>query len=248
MKKSKQSWYREWFDSEHYDKLYQHRDQEEAREFIIKLFGYLNLSSSSRILDLACGKGRHSIQVNSLGYRVVGIDLSEENINHASQFEGDQLEFDRGDMRNLPYLNDFDLVLNLFTSFGYFEKEAENKAVVESISRALRVNGLLVLDFLNVKKVRDELPSRETIVRDNIAFDIEKYVENESIVKKITYQHLGKQQVNMELVKMIDLPLFRSYFENADLKLRDIFGDYQLRPFDEKDSDRLIMIAEKTTK
>lgn len=245
MAKLKQTWYREWFDSSYYDLLYQHRDEQEAKSFINNLFEYLNLRADTNVLDLACGKGRHSIQVHGLGYRVTGLDLSKESIKYAMQFKEERLDFRYGDMRELPYSNEFDLVLNLFTSFGYFEEDLENLKVIQSISKALKQSGILVLDFLNVKKVVQNLPNEELIKRGNVSFKIKKYLENGAIIKDICYQHEGEEKKFLELVKSIDLAQFESYFEHVGMRLKAIFGDYQLSSFNENSSDRLIMIVEK---
>ncbi len=111
-------WFENWFDSPYYHVLYKHRDFSEAELFIDKLIKYFNPNSNSRFLDLGCGKGRHSIYLNKKGYNAVGIDLSEENIAGASQFENENLKFCVEDMRNMDRTNQFDYVLNLFTSFG----------------------------------------------------------------------------------------------------------------------------------
>ena len=245
MTRLKQTWYREWFNSEYYDLLYEHRDQVEAKLFIANLFNHLKLDQDIKVLDLACGKGRHSIQVHDLGYEVIGLDLSEESIKYAQQFQGQGIHFQSGDMRNIPFTNKFDLVLNLFTSFGYFEEESENIEVIRSIANALKTDGMLVLDFMNIHKVIREIPNEETVQRNKVHFEIRKYLDDGAIVKDIRYKVDGKEQNQLELVKLIDLPLFQSYFDEAGLELKDVFGDYHFNAFDPEQSDRLIMIAQK---
>jgi SAM-dependent methyltransferase len=120
MLKDIENWYTSWFDSPYYHILYKNRDDKEAGLFMKNLTSFLNLSTSSKILDLACGKGRHSKYLNQLGYHVTGIDLSPQSIVYAKQFENDKLFFEEHDM-SLTYPQKFDAVFNLFTSFGYFE-------------------------------------------------------------------------------------------------------------------------------
>ena len=90
------------------------------------LCAYLQPQPEARILDIACGRGRHSIYLNKKGYDVIGIDLSESNIRHAKDFENEHLHFFVHDMRHLFYINYFDIAFNLFTSFGYFETRKEH--------------------------------------------------------------------------------------------------------------------------
>ena len=245
MMKNKKDWFEEWFNSEQYHLLYRNRNQEEARKFILALSAYLNPQPSAKILDLACGKGRHAIQLNRLGFQVKGIDLSKESIAHAKQFENAQLSFDCGDMRELPYVNEFDFIFNLFTSFGYFETEKENLKVIQSIANALKKNGILVLDYLNVHKVSQLLPIKEQVTREGISFRIEKYLTEDYIVKEIHCQDGGKSKSFKEKVRKIDKAKFEEFFKSANLKPKAVFGDYHLNPFEEASSDRLIMIVKK---
>jgi SAM-dependent methyltransferase len=239
------NWFAEWFDSDHYHLLYQHRDEDEAGLFINNLFGFLSPSPTAKVLDLACGKGRHAIQVNQLGYEVTGVDLSRESIAHAKKFSNPTLHFEVADMRYLPYSRQFDLSLNLFTSFGYFLQEGDNRKVIHSLSQALKSGGLLVLDYLNINKACRKLPQAEDIERGSLKFHIEKFIEGNFIVKDIRFRDKEKDHHYREYVKLINLPTFEDYFQTHGLKLKHTFGNYQLQPFDEKTSDRLILIAEK---
>jgi SAM-dependent methyltransferase len=226
--------------------LYRHRNLEEAENFINRLFVYLTIrKEDSLILDLACGKGRHAIQVNKLGYNVVGMDLSEESINSANRESNDRLHFLTADMRNFSYSSKFDLVLNLFTSFGYFKTEGDNQKVLNSISKNLNPKGLIVLDYLNINKSIKQLPTKETIKRDKVSFKITKRIEDNFIIKDIDFDSDGEHHQHQEFVKIINLELFKKYFENANLSIIETFGDYNLNPFDFNNSDRLILIAKK---
>jgi SAM-dependent methyltransferase len=118
-------WFGTWFDSEYYHLLYKDRDYTEAEAFVAKLAAYLEPPKDALIHDLACGKGRHSIYLNKLGYHVEGSDYSANSIKHAKQHENDTLKFYVHDMR-LPMPRKYDYILNLFTSFGYFNTEAEH--------------------------------------------------------------------------------------------------------------------------
>jgi len=247
MVKDKENWFEEWFDSDHYHLLYKHRDFSEAELFITNLFEHLNLESTTKVLDLACGKGRHALQVHQLGYSVLGVDLSEESIQHANKYAKKDLSFLRADMRELGMDQEVDIVLNLFTSFGYFQKEGDNLKVLESVSKALMSNGIMVLDYLNVRKVKLQLPQNEQIVRGNIQFHIKKSLEEKFIVKHINFEDQNGSHHYQEFVKCIDLPLFKDYFNSAGMEVIETFGNYHLAPFEEESSDRLILIVKKNS-
>ena len=107
-------WFREWFDSSWYHKLYFERNEHEAQQFLSRLINYLKCAEGSRMLDVACGKGRHSIQLAGKGFKVTGIDLSEDSIREAKEHENENLEFFVHDMR-LPFrMNEESLLDKLF--------------------------------------------------------------------------------------------------------------------------------------
>jgi len=239
------NWFKDWFNSEHYHLLYKNRDFTEAEQFIRNLLRHLQLRNDAQVMDLACGKGRHAIQVNELGFNVLGIDLSEESIAFAKQFSKEGLKFETGDMRNLGHLSEFDLVLNLFTSFGYFREEGENAKVINSIADSLKSKGTLVLDYLNVNKVIPALPNREEIKREEITFHIKKKIEDGFIVKDIQFVDQQTDHNYQEFVKLIRLKDFENYFSLSGMKIVETFGNYNLEAFDAETSDRLILIAEK---
>ena len=111
MTKEHPQWFQSWFDTPYYHILYKHRDYQEAEVFIKNILTYLNLDKDDSILDLACGKGRHSIFLNSLGHKVTGLDLSKNNIEYAKKHESNSLSFEVHDMRN-TYKIQFEVVLN----------------------------------------------------------------------------------------------------------------------------------------
>jgi SAM-dependent methyltransferase len=242
-KDSIDNWFTDWFDSDHYHLLYQHRNDAEAEAFINRLFEKLHLEQGSKVLDLACGKGRHALQVHQLGYDVIGLDLSEESISHAKKFEEEGLRFVKGDMRQLALNEKFDLTLNLFTSFGYFREKEEDLKVLEGLSKHLKKDGMVLIDFLNVNKVANELPNSNLIKREQIEFKTSKKIEDGFIVKDIRFEDKGVSHHFREFVKYLELGDFEAYFQKVGMKIVEVYGDYFLKPFNEKLSDRLIMIA-----
>ncbi|MXN90337.1 methyltransferase domain-containing protein [Flavobacterium sp. Sd200] len=234
-------WYASWFDTPYYHILYKDRDYEEAQLFMDNLTGYLNLPDNAKILDLACGKGRHSIYLNKLGYDITGADLSENSIAQAKQHTNDTLHFEVHDMRE-PFEQKFDAVFNLFTSFGYFENESDNLTTLKAISQSLSEYGFGVIDFMNVKKVIEDLVTQEVKTVEGIDFHIKRYFIDNYIYKEIDFEDKGQKFHFTERVKALTLQDFESMMDEAGIYLLDTFGDYKLRKFYKEESERLIMI------
>ena len=239
------SWYVDWFNSHYYHILYRDRDDYEARVFIDNLIRLLNIPPHSKILDLACGKGRHAVYMNQKGFDVTGLDLSAKSIAHALRFENPKMEFFVHDMRQPFRINYYDYVFNLFSSFGYFEKEKDNFDTIKYAVKALKKNGILVLDFMNSNFVISNLIEEEVKTIDNIDFKIKRFIENDFIIKQIDFTDNGKNFSFREKVKALALKDFENYFHSAGLKIIHLLGDYQLNIFDKNNSERLILIAKK---
>lgn len=238
-------WYRSWFNSPYYHILYANRDHQEAELFIDRIAEYFDLKEKDRVLDACCGKGRHSIYLNKKGIDVTGIDLSSESISYAKQFENEHLHFYEHDIRNLLSSNYFDYVFNLFTSFGYFRRENEDIKAIKAFAKNLKTGGILLIDFLNVDQISSSiLPEDEKCV-DGILFKIQKKIENGLITKKINFKDDGCHYEFKEEVKALHLKDFKRYFDLANLELLEVFGSYQLDPFNIDTSERLIMIVKK---
>ncbi|MDQ3046153.1 MAG: class I SAM-dependent methyltransferase [Bacteroidota bacterium] len=238
-------WFANWFDSPYYHTLYKDRNTSEAELFIDQLIAYLHPEPGSRILDLACGKGRHSVYLNKKGFSTIGIDLSKESIACALNSQNPSLQFYVHDMRKPFRTNYFDIVLNLFTSFGYFETSRDDNAVLQAVHKSLRPGGTFVLDFLNIKKTLATLKTTESKTVEGILFKLDKTIENGFLVKKISFHDKGKDHVFFEKVKALTLPDLEKYFSVNKLKIVDLRGDYKLNKFNEDESDRLIIFAKK---
>lgn len=238
-------WFESWFNSPYYHVLYKERDHKEAEDFLDTLIKFLKPPADTSILDVACGKGRHAVYLNKLGFDVTGFDLSSESIAHDKQFENDRLSFYLHDMRETSWVNCFDYVFNLFTSFGYFEREHDNVKTIKAHAAALKQGGMLVLDFMNTDKVIKALPMKEQKKVNGIDFEINKYIEDECIVKDISFLAEGRQVHFYEQLRIFHLADFERYFSECHLSIQHVFGDYKLSPFDQKQSERLILIARK---
>ena len=241
MIKDNSNWYASWFNTPFYHILYKERDHTEAETFMHNLTNYLNIPEGGKILDLACGRGRHAIYLNSIGYDVTGVDLSEKSIAFAKQFENETLHFAVHDMCK-PYNQKFDAVFNLFTSFGYFDKDEDNLRTIKAIKADLNEFGFGVIDFMNSDFVIKNLVPQETKRIEDIEFKLERYVDNNHIIKDISFINNNSEYKFQERVRAFSLNDFEQLFEEAEVDLLDIFGDYKLSKFDANESSRLIMI------
>lgn len=238
-------WFASWFDTSFYHILYKNRDHKEARLFMANLASFLKLKKNDRVLDLACGKGRHSLFLNSLGFDVVGVDLSKNSIDYANEFSNETLRFVQRDMRD-PLNLKYDGIFNLFTSFGYFENDEEDLHVLANIKNGLKdESSIAVIDFLNVEKAIKNLVASETIIRNDITFNIKRSFENGFIIKKIEVITSEKTHEYFERIKFLDLPKIKGYLDTVGLKLKHTFGDYDLQEFNQENSNRLILILSK---
>lgn len=238
---NKKEWFGEWFDSPYYHILYKNRDIEEARSFIDKLADFLEIQNTHKILDLACGKGRHSIYLNKKGFDVVGVDLSAQNIEFARQYENARLHFDIHDMREPYAIQEFNFVLNLFTSFGYFETKEEHLKAISSVADSLKSGGTFILDFLNPYTVVHHLEPTNTKHVGGIDFKISKHLSpDDYIIKDIEFKDGGVNHHFQEKVKALRRKAFLSFFDQSGLKLVSIFGDYDLNQYQAESSPRMI--------
>ena len=239
--KPTEKWYSSWFDTPYYHILYKERNYREAQVFMDNLTHYLNLPEKATVLDLACGKGRHSIYLNQLGFTVLGADLSENSIAEANKNANETLHFKVHDMRE-PFEEKFDAIFNLFTSFGYFENDDDNLTTLKAIKESLSDYGFAVIDFMNVSQVIETLVPEEIKTMEGIDFHIKRYLKENHIYKEIDFEDKGQKFHFTEKVKALTLKDFEELMEEAGIYLLDIFGDYKLKKFHKTDSERLIMI------
>ncbi|HEX4958887.1 MAG TPA: class I SAM-dependent methyltransferase [Lacibacter sp.] len=244
----KKSWYRNWFNSPYYHLLYFQRDEQEAAAFINSLLLKLQPAATAAMLDVACGRGRHSIYLASKGYFVTGIDISEESIEEALQHAHNHLEFFVHDMR-LPFrMNYYDYVFNFFTSFGYFRTRREHDNAIRTISQSLKPGGVFVIDYLNTHYVEDHLVYKSEIEKEGVTFDITRWLDETHFYKKIIVEDerfLDEPLVYTEKVAKFSLGDFNDMFAFHGLQIQEVFGDYTLGNYDIKHSPRLIIVAKK---
>jgi 2-polyprenyl-3-methyl-5-hydroxy-6-metoxy-1,4-benzoquinol methylase len=238
-------WFELWFNIIYYHILYQNRNEKEAELFVENLVSKLDIKPKNNVLDLACGKGRHSVILNKLGLNVTGVDLSSNSISKAKKSENETLKFFVHDMREVIPNMQFDFIFNLFTSFGYFDHHEDNLKVLKSIHEMLSPGGKLIIDFFNLQRVISEMKPQELKSIEGIDFHISKKFDGKHIYKTIQFEAEDKNHSYTEKVQGLSEADFKKLLIQADFELVDVFGDFYLNPFDPENSDRIILVASK---
>jgi SAM-dependent methyltransferase len=238
-------WYKDWFNSSFYHKLYFQRDENEAQAFITRLLAHLQPSAEGRMLDVACGRGRHSRFLAAQGFDVTGIDISAQSIAYAKQFETERLKFFQHDMRLPFYINYFDYAFNFFTSFGYFNTRREHDDAMRSITQSVRKSGTVLFDYLNVHYVEDRLVHNEVKQVDDTTYEIHRWQDEHFFFKKIivTDPLLSSPIEHTEKVAKFSLGDFTDMLSFQGMQVTEVFGNYELHNYHIKNTPRLIVVA-----
>ena len=239
-------WFSTWFDSPYYHILYGHRDEDEARNFLDRLTSLPFFKSAKRVADVCCGKGRHATYLHAKGFEVEGFDLSDASIQHCLSMAKPGMRFQVHDIREPFPSNGFDVVLNLFTSFGYFTNDQDHEKALTNMGQALQTEGRLVIDFLNPDHVKSHLVAHESVSKEGLQFIIHRAIEGNRLIKNIAFQHEGQQYDFEENVALISLNDFRRYLAACGMEIVELFGNYELHPYDSVTSPRMILIAQHT--
>jgi len=241
-------WFEEWFESPLYEFLYADRNEAEAARLARLIQEILPIERYPDLLDLGCGRGRHSLALAERGYRVTGLDLSEEAIRKARARAAERglnrVTFLNGDMRE-PLPLTFDAILNLFTSFGYFDQDEENQRVIAGVRKMLRPEGVLFMDFMNATRVRATYEPEGSGAFRGVRYTIRRFIHEDSIHKEITFEGLlpDGPRTYVEKVKLYDLAWFEKAFIRHGLRLEGTYGGYNGEPYHSMNSSRLVMVA-----
>lgn len=231
-------WFEQWF-GEEYHALYPHRDDEDARRAVALIRGVVTWGPDDRILDLACGPGRHAAELERLGGRVVGFDLSRAMLRRARERTHARLV--RGDMRSLPFRDgSFALAVNLFTSFGYFLDDAEHRLVVRQVAAALSRRGHFVLDYLNAEQVRRSLERGDAAGDQQSGVTRRLGADGRFVIKEIELRDEGRRF--QERVRLYGADELAALLTGAGLRVVARFGDYDGSPAT-PGAPRVILVA-----
>jgi SAM-dependent methyltransferase len=241
------SWYEQWFDTDEYELIYRNRDEGEAKRAIDLIESVALPGAGGTVLDMGCGRGRHSLGLAARGYRVTGLDLSKRSLKAARKKaaeEGVDVRFIHGDMRE-PVAGRYDLVVNLFTAFGYFEAMGEHQRAVDAMAGALNHGAFLVQDFLNPAYVRANLVESDARLIGDLEVRQRRRIQDNRIMKTIEFIRDSESHSFQESVALLELADFERLYEAAGLKLLEVRGDYDGADFGEA-SPRCILFSQRS--
>lgn len=235
-------WFQEWFGDE-YLALYPHRDEAEAERAVRLIAAGVRGKKIVRALDLACGAGRHARPLAE-NWWTVGLDLSAPLLRVARAADKDG-NYVRADMRTLPFGDSvFGLAVNLFTSFGYFETDAQHRRVLAEVARVVERGGTFVLDFLNSAGIRTSLiPYDETTIGDKVVEQRREITNAGRYVQK-TISVRGTGKTFVERVRLFSAEELESMLEECGFSVVQKFGDYDGNAL-QSASPRAILFAER---
>jgi SAM-dependent methyltransferase len=244
---SRQPWYKEWFSSPFYIKLYSYNNSEETQTFIHKLIQQLQPAHGSRILDIGCGKGFRSKNLASLGFDVTGIDGTLNNIEQAHQLTSDKLRFFLHDIRLPFWINYFDCAFCFSHNFGYFKTWREHTDAVRTIGGSLKPGGYFMIDYPNVHFEEEHQLHNENKQIDNTTYDIHRWDDESHFYKKITVTDPSLRQpvTFTEKISKFSLGDFTEMLSYHSLQVQEVFGNYDFHSYDTRKTPRLIILARK---
>ncbi|MCW9065916.1 MAG: methyltransferase domain-containing protein [Ignavibacteriaceae bacterium] len=242
------SWYRDWFNSENYLKIYSHRDESEAQRLVELITKNINLKSNSKILDMACGSGRHAIIFAKKRFDVTAVDLSERLLSEAKE-NSDQnsvkIDFVLTDILDFETTRRFNLALNLFTSFGYFDDDEDNFRVILKAYDLLTDGGYFVIDYFNKNYLLKNLIPTSVFSENGLRITQNRLIEANRVRKNIFIESNGSTQEFYESVRLYSYEEMITYIKKAGFNIFNEFGGYNGNYFNKESSPRLIIIAKK---
>jgi len=246
------AWYVDFFRSD-YLNVYGHMFTEERAEkesaFVASV---LDLKPGSSVLDLCCGQGRHSVNLAKRGFKVTGLDLNPDYVELAQQAAKASkvaIETVAADMRNIPFENKFDAIVNMYSSFGYLESEAEDLKVLESAAKALKRGGSLLLDMLNREWAIDNYIQNDWHTGE----DGTLYVERRDLELATSRMHVhfivvdpngGRRESVGHNIRLYTLTEMTRLLDRVGLRLSKVFGGFDSEPY-AISTRRMIIIAGK---
>lgn len=245
-------WFEEWFRSDYYLKLYSHRDEQEASSCVDLILRSVPVvhGGPARALDLACGPGRHAIALAQRGLHVTAVDLSPTLLDYANAeaaAAGLDIRFVRSDMRAIDFESEFDLVLQLFTSFGYFEDRDDDALVLRGVRRSLVPGGFYALDLINERYLREHLVERSERLLDGLPVIEERRIVGGRVEKTITIPAQGGSRKFVESVRLYTPEEIEGMLYDAGFSPVHWFGDYDGAGFDPATSERMLVISRTET-
>lgn len=244
----KSEWFKDWFNTKEYLNVYQHRNEQDAEEHIKLILDNVKIPSRSKILDMACGAGRHAVILARKDFEVTAVDLSENLLLIARQSANDEnlnINFIRSDIREFKTNEKFNLIINLFTSFGYFDSDVENFSVLQKAYDLLTDDGYFILDFFNSYFLQQNLIESSEEILDEVKIHQFRKIKENRVTKKIVITKDGNLSQFEESVRMFTKEELTKAIKNIGFDIYKTFGDFLGNEFEQFTSPRLIMICKK---
>jgi len=243
-------WFKDWFASDQYLNVYKHRDESDAIKLLTLISQHISIPKDKLILDAACGAGRYTNLLLKSGYKAIGFDLSLPLLKKAKLDleQSDQKDvvkenvYFRTDIRSVGLKKKFILILNVFTSFGYFNTDNENFRFIRDSVNFLRSDGYFVFDYLNKHYVINNLVEHSEKQTEDYLVRETRSIKENKVVKEIELEKDNQTKQFVESVALYSDSDIQKVFEAAGYKLLNKFGDYEGSEFNEQESSRLIMV------
>lgn len=242
------SWYTEWFNSENYLKVYSHRDESEAERLVELIVQTLSIKPDSKILDMACGSGRHAVIFAKRGFDVTAVDLSQRLLSDAKATarENDvKINFVLSDILDFETTQRFNLALNLFTSIGYFDNDEDNFRVILKANELLIDGGYFVIDYFNKNYLLKNLIPTSVFSENGLRITQNRIIEGNRVRKNISIESNGLVEEYYESVRLYNHDEMLTHIKKAGFNIFNEFGDYNGNNFNKESSPRLIIVAKK---
>lgn len=256
---NKSNWWQTLFDKKYLDTYLDYLTPEKTKQEVDFIEQKVNLKSADKILDLACGHGRHAIELARRGYKVVGLDYSEPFISkarHDAKKAGVEVKFLQGDMKNLPFKQEFDVVITVFTTFGYFNDE-QNQKVLYEINKALKPGGKFLIDVISgeavLKRFKEEGEKVGNLLKIPRTFEAGGFTIDETELFDLKEQQIhthrewvdeGEKQEYDYYLKVYTVPQYKNMLIKAGLEFKELWGDFNGNPHG-KENIRTIILANK---
>jgi SAM-dependent methyltransferase len=241
-------WWQKYFDN-HYLRVYKEMERQASQE-VASIIKMMALKPKARVLDLCCGYGRHSIELAQKGFDVTGYDLSDfflEKAKKDSAKLGLKIEYVKGDMRKIPFEGRFDAVVNVFTSFGYFDNEKDDLKVLKGVCQALKKGGLFLLDLKNREQLirnfqrRRWHPEEDFIMLEENLFDL--FTSRWESSRTLIFEN-GERKENSFSLRLFTFAEILNLLKKAGFVLESVYGDFDFTEYS-LDSPRMILTSRK---
>jgi len=244
-------WYHTFFDEDYLKFWGPGTTPERTQKEVDFTLQTLDLPQGGRILDLCCGQGRHAVEFAKRGYQVVGLDLSETLLSHARKQAKERnlsVEFVHSDMRFIPFEEEFDAVVNLFTAFGYLEEDEEDERAIRAVAKALKAKGKFLIDLQNHERLMKDFPHNHftelpngSLMLVESSFDV---LSGRFETRWLLIDEGGNRKERISMRRIYTFTELHRMLKSAGLHARQAFGGFDGSDY-KMDSKRMIVLAEK---